>query len=120
VTLRERITRSLSGVVPTHAPDTDVIAKPQELDSVLVSLNGDFAYIVTYRPSDYRGIVCDPQWPAGQQLERGTGRKSSVNRSLSHSSQTFEMPLVRSGGLSRASRTGDSGRVTVSSISYSL
>lgn len=41
----------------TDAPDTDVIAKAQELDSVLVSLNGDFADIVTYRPKDYRGIV---------------------------------------------------------------
>jgi predicted nuclease of predicted toxin-antitoxin system len=27
--------------LPTHALDTDVIAKAQELDSVLVSLNGD-------------------------------------------------------------------------------
>lgn len=43
--------------LPTNAPDTDVISKAQELDSILLSLNGDFADIVTYRPKDYRGIV---------------------------------------------------------------
>ncbi|MEX2125982.1 MAG: DUF5615 family PIN-like protein [Woeseia sp.] len=43
--------------LPTHAPDTDVIAKAQELDSILVSLNGDFADIVAYQPEAYGGIV---------------------------------------------------------------
>ena len=43
--------------LPTRAPDEDVIAKAQELDSVLVSLNGDFANIVSYRPAAYGGIM---------------------------------------------------------------
>ena len=33
--------------LPTEAPDSDVIAKAQELDAILVSLNGDFADIVS-------------------------------------------------------------------------
>jgi predicted nuclease of predicted toxin-antitoxin system len=43
--------------LPTRAPDADVIAKAQELESILVSLNGDFADIVAYRPEAYGGIV---------------------------------------------------------------
>ena len=39
------------------APDSQVIAKAQELDSILVSLNGDFADIVTYPPAKYAGII---------------------------------------------------------------
>ena len=34
-----------------------VIAKASELDSIVVSLNGDFADIVTYPPSVYNGII---------------------------------------------------------------
>jgi hypothetical protein len=33
------------------------IAKAQERDAILLSLNGDFADIVTYPPKNYRGIV---------------------------------------------------------------
>jgi hypothetical protein len=43
--------------LPTRAPDADVIAKAQELERILVSLNGDFADIVAYRPEAYGGIV---------------------------------------------------------------
>jgi predicted nuclease of predicted toxin-antitoxin system len=43
--------------LPTDSPDPDVIAKAQDLDAILVSLNGDFADIVTYPPAAYRGIV---------------------------------------------------------------
>ncbi|HJR69343.1 MAG TPA: DUF5615 family PIN-like protein [Gammaproteobacteria bacterium] len=43
--------------LPTRAPDADVIAKAQELESVLVSLNGDFANIVTYPPEAFGGII---------------------------------------------------------------
>ncbi|MBM4257825.1 MAG: hypothetical protein FJ147_18280 [Deltaproteobacteria bacterium] len=42
------------------SPDSDdpiVIAKAQELEAILVSLNGDFADIVTYPPSSYKGII---------------------------------------------------------------
>lgn len=40
-----------------ESPDAVVIAKAQELDAILLSLNGDFADIVTYPPAEYKGIV---------------------------------------------------------------
>ncbi len=43
--------------LPVESPDTDVIAKAQQLDAVLLSLNGDFADIVTYPPAHYQGII---------------------------------------------------------------
>ncbi|MBI3300670.1 MAG: DUF5615 family PIN-like protein [Deltaproteobacteria bacterium] len=43
--------------IPRDSDDTVVIAKAQELEAILVSLNGDFADIVTYRPSRYKGII---------------------------------------------------------------
>ena len=43
--------------VPTNAPDPDVLAKAQELDAILVSLNGDFSDIVSYPPSRFKGIL---------------------------------------------------------------
>ena len=39
------------------SPDDIVIAKAQELNCVLVSLDGDFADIVTYPPASYKGII---------------------------------------------------------------
>lgn len=43
--------------LPRDAEDTVVIDKAQELVCVLVSVNGDFADIVTYPPSQYGGII---------------------------------------------------------------
>ena len=43
--------------IPITSIDEDVIAKAQELDAILLSLNGDFADIVTYPPSEYKGII---------------------------------------------------------------
>ncbi|BAZ17151.1 hypothetical protein NIES4071_90290 [Calothrix sp. NIES-4071] len=43
--------------LPIDSPDQVVIAKAQELGAILVSLNGDFADIVTYPPTNYCGIV---------------------------------------------------------------
>jgi predicted nuclease of predicted toxin-antitoxin system len=43
--------------IPQDSVDAVVIAKAQELDAVLVSLNGDFADIATYPPSQYKGII---------------------------------------------------------------
>jgi predicted nuclease of predicted toxin-antitoxin system len=43
--------------IPTDSPDSFVISTAQELDAVLVSLNGDFADIVTYPPANYKGII---------------------------------------------------------------
>lgn len=36
--------------LPTNSPDAAVIQRTQELDAILVSLNGDFADIVAYPP----------------------------------------------------------------------
>ncbi|MEG3905679.1 DUF5615 family PIN-like protein [Microcoleus sp. B4-C5] len=47
----------LGDYIPIESPDTTVIAKAQELKAILVSLNGDFADIVTYPPSSYQGII---------------------------------------------------------------
>jgi predicted nuclease of predicted toxin-antitoxin system len=43
--------------IPPDSPDPVVISTAQELDAVLVSLNSDFADIVAYPPSGYKGIV---------------------------------------------------------------
>lgn len=47
----------LRDYIPKDSPDSIVISKAQELNSILISLNGDFADIVTYPPSNYKGIV---------------------------------------------------------------
>lgn len=43
--------------LPTDASDRRVIIHAQEQESILLSLNGDFADIVSYPPADYRGII---------------------------------------------------------------
>jgi predicted nuclease of predicted toxin-antitoxin system len=43
--------------MPAESPDAEVMGKAQELDAILLSLNGDFADIITYPPSRYKGIV---------------------------------------------------------------
>jgi len=43
--------------IPADSADSIVISKTQELDSILISLNGDFADIVTYPPARYKGII---------------------------------------------------------------
>jgi predicted nuclease of predicted toxin-antitoxin system len=43
--------------LPADSPDFDVIRKANELDAVLVSLNGDFADITMYPPADHLGII---------------------------------------------------------------
>lgn len=47
----------LKTYLPTDAIDPAVIDKAQELDAILLSLNGDFADIVTYPPARYKGII---------------------------------------------------------------
>lgn len=34
-----------------------VISKAHELDSILISMNGDFSDIITYPPANYKGII---------------------------------------------------------------
>lgn len=43
--------------LPIESPDTVVISKAQELKSILISMNGDFANIFNYPPANYQGIV---------------------------------------------------------------
>jgi hypothetical protein len=43
--------------IPPDSEDAVVIRKAQELESILVSLNGDFADITTYPPARYKGII---------------------------------------------------------------
>ncbi len=43
--------------IPVESSDTVVIATAQELDSILISLNGDFTDKLNYPLSDYRGII---------------------------------------------------------------
>ncbi len=43
--------------IPQDSSDTIVILKAQEFNSILISLNGDFADIVSYPPSIYNGII---------------------------------------------------------------
>jgi len=47
----------LRDVSPADSPDGLVIRKAQDLGAVLLSLNGDFADIVTYPPRKYKGII---------------------------------------------------------------
>lgn len=47
----------LREVLPIRAIDSEVIAKAQELNAVLLSLSGDFADIVAYPPANYAGVV---------------------------------------------------------------
>ncbi|MEG3833710.1 MULTISPECIES: DUF5615 family PIN-like protein [unclassified Microcoleus] len=47
----------LGDYISIESPDTIVIAKAQEFNAILVSLNGDFSDIVTYPPSSYQGII---------------------------------------------------------------
>jgi hypothetical protein len=47
----------LREVLPIRSLDPVVIPKAQELGAILLSLNGDFADIVTYPPAHYQGIL---------------------------------------------------------------
>ncbi len=43
--------------IPVESSDPTVILAAQDLDSILVSLNGDFADTLNYPPSNYKGII---------------------------------------------------------------
>lgn len=43
--------------IPPDSDDIVVIAKAQNLNAILVSLNGDFGDITTYPPSKYKGVI---------------------------------------------------------------
>lgn len=43
--------------IPIESPDSIVIATAQGLNSILISLNGDFTDKLNYPPGNYKGIV---------------------------------------------------------------
>jgi len=47
----------LKEYLPVESADEVVIERTQELDSMLLSLNGDFADIVAFPPPLYKGII---------------------------------------------------------------
>jgi predicted nuclease of predicted toxin-antitoxin system len=47
----------LKNVLPVESPDATVISKAQEIDAILLPMNGDFADIIVYPPKSYKGIV---------------------------------------------------------------
>jgi len=47
----------LRDYIPPDSEDAVVIEKAQELDAILISLDNDFADIVGYPPSKYKGII---------------------------------------------------------------
>jgi predicted nuclease of predicted toxin-antitoxin system len=47
----------LRDALPIESPDPVVIAKAQELNAILLSMNGDFADLVNYPPRNYEGIL---------------------------------------------------------------
>ena len=47
----------LRDYLPTDAPDKTVILKAQELGCILISLDGDFANIIMFPPSEFMGII---------------------------------------------------------------
>lgn len=47
----------LKDYISIDSPDSLVISKALELDAILISLDGDFADIVTHPPRNYKGIV---------------------------------------------------------------
>jgi predicted nuclease of predicted toxin-antitoxin system len=47
----------LRGHIPLESPDQVVISMAQQLDAILISLNGDFADKLNYPPAMYKGII---------------------------------------------------------------
>lgn len=47
----------LRDFLPIESIDSIVISKAQELDAILITLNGDFANILDYPPIGYKGII---------------------------------------------------------------
>ena len=55
--LEGHATTALRDVLHPRSLDPVVIAKAQDLDCILLSLNGDFSDIVSYPPAKYKGII---------------------------------------------------------------
>lgn len=47
----------VKNVMPESSSDEAVIRMAQDLDAILISLNGDFSDILRFPPADFKGIV---------------------------------------------------------------
>jgi hypothetical protein len=47
----------LEDFLPIQAKDPDVLLKAQELDCVLITVNGDFSEVTVYPPQNFGGII---------------------------------------------------------------
>ena len=47
----------LKDVLPPDSADPLIVTRAKEIDSILISLNGDFADIITYPPNAYEGSI---------------------------------------------------------------
>lgn len=47
----------LKNYIPKDSKDSNVILEAQKRDSILISLNGDFADIIAYPPIKFKGII---------------------------------------------------------------
>ena len=78
----------LRDVLAVESPDRAVIAKAQEIDAILLSMNGDFADIVNYPPKKYKGIVALQMRNHAEVLERLLARQPSIYELSLRSSTT--------------------------------
>ncbi len=46
----------LRDLIPHNSPDKFVIEKAQELNTILITLNGDFADILSYPPANFQAL----------------------------------------------------------------
>ena len=51
----------MKDVLPVESSDTIVITKAQEIDAILLSLDGDFSHIVNYPPKNTTGAPQSPR-----------------------------------------------------------
>jgi len=87
----------LKDVLPVESSDTIVITKAQDIDAILLSLNGDFSHIVNYPPKNCKGIVAMQMhnhseilcellpfwgWSAGARWDRRSTTMSSLVSTL--------------------------------------
>jgi len=43
--------------IPMESPDPEVIEKAQNLEAILLTLNGDFSDLIRYPPHQFKGII---------------------------------------------------------------
>jgi len=67
-----------------ESSDTIVITKSQEIDAILLSLNGDFSHIVNYPPKNYKGIVAMQMHNHSEILPRLVAQTDSVSERVYH------------------------------------